>query len=270
MTVDSSPAARLDREAYLDHLARESDRFRAVLAGADPGARVPGCPDWDAADLLWHLGTVQWFWSQVVAQRPRGPEGLTEPERPSGRVALLDFFDEASAALRTALATASPEEPAWSWSADQTVGFVLRRQAHEALVHRLDAEQAAGDETPLDPALAADGVVEVLDVMYGAAPPFGTWSPRDAWVRVDLTDTGHRCWVQVGWFTGTSPGGEVLDGDDIRVVGDPGREPHVVVAGTAADLDAWLWKRRGEDVVTVEGDETVWQRFRTAVSYPVD
>lgn len=270
MSADSTPPARLAAATYLEHLARDSDRFREVLAATEPGTRVPGCPEWDADDLLWHLASVQWFWSQVVARRPAGPEELTEPERPSGRVALLDLFDEATAALRTGLAAASPDEPAWSWSEDQTVGFTVRRQAHEALVHRLDAEQAAGAETPMDPALAADGVVEVLDVMYGAAPPFGSWSPRDAWVRVDLTDTGHRCWVQVGWFTGTSPGGEVLDGDDIRVVGDPGRDPHVVVSGTAADVDAWLWQRRDREVVSIEGDETVWERFLGAVSHPID
>ena len=40
---------------------------------------------------------------------------------------------------------ADPAEPAWTWSAEQTVGFTLRRQAHEALIHRLDAEQTAGD-----------------------------------------------------------------------------------------------------------------------------
>ena len=33
---------------------------------------------------------------------------------------------------------------AWTWSTDQTVGFIVRRQAHEALIHRLDAELTAG------------------------------------------------------------------------------------------------------------------------------
>ena len=51
----------------------ESALFAAALADVDPAARVPACPDWTAADLLWHLGEVQWFWSAVVAGRPAGP-----------------------------------------------------------------------------------------------------------------------------------------------------------------------------------------------------
>ena len=53
------------------------------------------------------------------------------------------------------LEAADPAEEAWNWSDDHTVGFILRRQAHEALVHRVDAELAAGDRTDLDPLLAS-------------------------------------------------------------------------------------------------------------------
>ena len=47
-----------------------------------------------------------------------------------------------------------------AWSTEQTVGFPFRRQAAEALIHRLDAEQTADRVTLLDPELAADGVDE--------------------------------------------------------------------------------------------------------------
>ena len=52
----------------------------------------------------------------------------------------------------------------WSWANDQTAGFSYRRQAHEALIHRLDAELAGGERTAIDARLAADGVGEVLGV----------------------------------------------------------------------------------------------------------
>jgi len=45
---------RLEFPASLDHIRTESTRFRSVLADCDPAARVPACPDWDAADLVWH------------------------------------------------------------------------------------------------------------------------------------------------------------------------------------------------------------------------
>ena len=54
---------------FLEHLASESARFRAVLADAPSGLRVPTCPDWDADDLVWHLADVQWFWGEIAQGR---------------------------------------------------------------------------------------------------------------------------------------------------------------------------------------------------------
>ena len=48
----------------------------SALADCDLDARVPSCPDWNAADLLWHLGAeVQDFWAWVLEHRPDGPDG---------------------------------------------------------------------------------------------------------------------------------------------------------------------------------------------------
>ena len=80
-------------------------------------------------------------------------------------------------ALVAELERADPAEPAWSWSAEQTVGFTFRRQAHEALIHRLDAEQTAGDVTPLDAALASDGVLTSASTSCTAAARRGARSP---------------------------------------------------------------------------------------------
>src|SRR3954453_2148940 len=127
---------------YLAHLAEDSERFAEVLRRVDPGERVPSCPDWNAADLLWHLGEVQWFWSRVIRFRPVHARDLPEPapRRPRDVDALRLFGDRHTADLVQALASAAPEEKAWSWSDDHSVGFTYRRQAHEALIHRLDAE----------------------------------------------------------------------------------------------------------------------------------
>ena len=86
---------RLPAEKYVDLLESESRRFRDVLAGCDPRARVPGCPAWDAADLLWHLGgQVQDFWAWVVTNRQKHPrEGHEEPQRQTSYEELLALFD---------------------------------------------------------------------------------------------------------------------------------------------------------------------------------
>lgn len=257
----------------LDHIRHESRRFRDVLAGCDPAARVPACPDWDAADLLWHLTGVQAFWAKVVRTRPAAPTEETPGlARPTSYDGLLAAFDEQSAALVRELEAAGPDAEAWHWSPVQTVGTSYRRQAHEALIHRLDAEQAAGDVTPLDASLAADGVLELLDVMYGGDPPaWGRVDPSPWLLRVDLTDLGESLWVRPGTFVGTEPeSGRAYDGPHVRVVPDPGASPDAVVAGTAADLDAWLWGRRSAESIDVSGDPAAYGAFRAAVDQPLD
>ncbi len=256
---------------YLDHLRRESHRFREVLGACDPAARVPGCPDWDAADLLWHLAEVQWFWATIIRTRPAGPDELAHPERPATYDGLLAAFDEHSSALVSALAAADPSEPAWTWSSEQSVGFTYRRQAHEALIHRLDAEQTAGQVTTLDPALAADGVLELLDVMYGGKPPWGTFTPLPQHLRIECSDTSGSLWVQLGRFTGTNPrDGAELDETDLLVVPDPGTPADAVISGPAAALDTWLWRRCDDAEVTVQGDREIYDRFREVVDQPLD
>ena len=259
-------------ERYLDHIRTESRRFRDVLADCDPAARVPGCPDWDAADLLFHLAGVQHFWSTIIRQRPEGPEQLEDPARPETYDGLLAFFDESSAALVTALEAADPADPAWSWAPEQTVGFTFRRQAHEALIHRLDAEQAAGQVSALDPRLSADGVLEALDVMFGGKPTWGEFTPGAGLVRFDVTDTGDQVLVRLGLFSGTDPESDTSyhDEEDISVVPDDGTDPDVVVTGDAGALNAWLWRRRDDSGITVAGDEAVYTRFRGIVNNPIN
>lgn len=264
---------RLPPEIYLSHLHAESARFREVLADCDPEARVPSCPDWTAADLLWHLATVQRWWAEVLVARPAQPEEV-EPPRPATYDELLAAYDGWSAELARALETADPAEEAWNWSDDHTVGFILRRQAHEALVHRVDAEQAAGVASELDATLAADGVHEVLDVMFGGCPPWGSWEPGEGLVRVDSTDTGEEFWVRFGIFSGTHPGSgtSYADEEDFHVVAAPEGdvEPDAVVDGPAAALDLWLWHRGGDAEISVAGDEAAYARFRAVVDSPLN
>lgn len=263
---------RLEPEQYLDHIRAESARFRAVLDACDPEARVPSCPDWNATDLAWHLTEVQALWTRAIIDRPTKPDEGARPERPEEYAAILRAFDEHSAALAQALDGVADDEAAWNWSTDQTVGFILRRQAHEALIHRVDAELTAGSPSELPAELAADGVEETLDVMYGFLPPWGSWEALPHYGRIDCTDTGDEFWVQLGLFSGTSPDGEVTEGEeDIHLVAEPDDvEPDFVVDGPAASLDLWLWKRGDDSQLSVAGDREVHGRFLQAVRHPIN
>ncbi|MFE6507924.1 maleylpyruvate isomerase family mycothiol-dependent enzyme [Nocardioides sp. NPDC057767] len=270
---------RLTPTAYLDHIRSESARFRAVLADTDPTAPVPTAPEWTAADLLWHVAAeVQHFWTYVLESRPAEPseETYTELERPEGASYqdLLARFDDLNARFIKTLEQTGPEEPTWSWSQDNTAAFTYRRQAHEILIHRLDAELTAGAVTPLDPALAADGIDELLDVFYGGKPDWASFAGSDHYVRVDAVDTDTQTWVQLGVVSGTRPNGDRLEDEpDLSVVPaekiPAGTEPDVVIEGSAADLDAWLWRRRDDEGIQVTGDDDIYERFRALTNQAI-
>ena len=265
----------LTPDDYLTHLQTETAKFRAALVDADSTASVPTCPDWTAEDLLWHLCTVQHFWADIIVGRPGGPEGVEEPARPEGQPALLALFDEGVARLQAALTDAAATEPAWSWSgnpADQTVAFTQRRQAHEALIHRLDAELVIGKVTDLDPVLAADGVREAMGVMYGGCPPWGTFTPGEQTLRLDCTDTGDEIWVRFGRFTGTDPDDDkVYDEVDLELWNPPtDTEPGAVIDGPAGAMDAWIWSRGDDSALAQTGDPDVLATFRGIISQPIN
>ena len=258
---------------YLAHLRSDSARFAAVLRDAPADAQVPTCPDWQTDDLLWHLAEVQWFWGTIVRDKVDEPQGLRHPERPGDRAGLLAFFDEATTALQSALTETDPAEPRWTWSQDRTAGFIRRRQAHEALVHRVDAELTADvTRTPMDPELASDGVDEALRVMFGGCPPWGRIDLEpDATLRVRATDTGVSWLVTLGRFVGMSPEGKGYDEPSIVVAdGDNGGPAAATVEGTAADLDCWIWGRPTSQDLFRTGDEHLHARFQEIVNVGVD
>jgi uncharacterized protein (TIGR03083 family) len=179
----------------LDHLAaveREGSRFSAVLAGADLALPVPGCPDWTLADLCVHLGRVHRW---AAANASGGGERGTRPGDPEPGTDLRRWYADGLADLLRVLSDA--DEPAWTFVGPATVGWWQRRMALETLVHRVDAEAAAGVRTALDPALAADGVAEVVDVLHPARLTASAAAPPAAEL-VLATEDGSRRWVVGG------------------------------------------------------------------------
>jgi uncharacterized protein (TIGR03083 family) len=255
---------------YLGHLASSSARFVDVLAQAPAGARVPTCPDWDADDLLWHLGQVQWFWAAIVGRgltAEADVEALARPPRPGSRVELCRHFYHASGDLQRNLRDTSPDTPAWTWSHEQTVGFILRRQAHEALIHRLDAELTTGDRTRMDAELSTDGVDEALEFMGSGIAPRGPFPPERAnTVQVRTSDTDRAWLVTLGLPSGTHDG---RAGDEPHVpfvvspgvTSDAGQCAAATMSGTAADLDCLLWHRPTTGKIERAGDPLVLGRL---------
>ena len=239
---------------FLAHVRAESSRFGEVLRDADPSARVPTCPDWNADDLLYHLAEVFDNWTRVVRDGRPGDE-IEPPERPADHAGLVELYDQATAALLDVLETTPGDQPMWSWVADEvTVDWLPRRMAHEALIHRLDAELTVDALSDVDAALATDGIPEVLYYFYGWHPAWGDVNPGPALGRLTASDTGQEWLVRIDTWSGQSPNtGKSYEGENFLSLVTDG-EPSYFVTATARDLDAWLWSRPQLSPPTIEGD----------------
>jgi uncharacterized protein (TIGR03083 family) len=249
---------------YVEAVRGESARFASALAGAILTDPVPSCPDWEVADLIWHLTEVQYFWASIVENLLEEPEEIPPFGRPNPRL-LLEAFEEQSARLGNALEARQPDDRCWSWHDDgHSVGWVRRRQAHEALIHRVDAELAAGKSSELDTDLAADGVDEIFRFSLDLEnlPDWATYEPDGTTATVALSD-GSASWsMNFGRFLGSSPvSGNTYDIPALKLASLQGL-PDAVIRGEPADLDLWLWGRGPLDPLSIDGDQSIAEKLR--------
>ena len=243
------------RPDHLAHLRSESARFHAAVASLDPSTLVPTCPDWTVADLAWHITEGQHFWATLIDERRTDLAGYERPDRPGDHDTLLALGPATTARLVDLLATTDDDVSVWTWhDTNHTVGFVRRRQAHEALIHRLDAETAAGTRTPIDPELATDGVLEGLEWIFGGLPIWASIETPGPTGLLSTTDTGATWHVEVPRWGGVNPESGTTYRDEPTVLVRDGGEPGFRVRASAADLDAWLWRRPTVGPIEVSGD----------------
>jgi uncharacterized protein (TIGR03083 family) len=219
----------MDHMDYVARLGRELAAFGACLGG-DLSAPVRHCGDWTVYDLANHLGGGN-LWAAAAVTEQRGDYQAAPAPRDPAQLAA--WFSGTGEVLLAALGT-DPSAPAWTIAPPPTAGFWQRRRAQETLVHRWDAEHALGVAGPLDPALADDGIAEVIDTMLPRQVRLGrTAAPAHA-VGLHATDTGSR-----------------------RVLGpDAPGDPVATASGTAADLLLLLWDRlaAGDPAIAWDGD----------------
>ncbi len=239
---------------YMQIVRSESARFYDLVAATDSSLAVPTCPGWSVADLTWHLAEVQYFWAAIVGRLLLEPGSIPDLERPRDE-ALPDLFREQSQRVVEALQRRNPADECWSWhKSGDTVGWVRRRQAHEALIHRVDAELAAGNVPAIGENIAADGVEEVLSVYLDAGdlPEWATFHGDGSSARLRLDD-GASWTMLLGRFTGTSPQSGTTYDEPAMCLSDLDATPDVELNGSASSLDLWLWGRGPVDDIEVVG-----------------
>ncbi|MBI4884682.1 MAG: maleylpyruvate isomerase family mycothiol-dependent enzyme [Actinobacteria bacterium] len=235
----------MEPKAHLSALDRDGAAFAEACEAAGLAVAVTSCPGWSTADLLWHLTEVHHFWCTIVGERRSTWEGYERPSRPRD-LDLLAIYRAGLAELRSVLAAVDPAQSNWTWSADQSAGFVVRRMAQETAVHRWDAEWAAKRDVPIESTLASDGIDEFLthmigDVADGAQPTGGS-------VHIHCTDTAGEWTLRPTESTGLAVAREHSKGD-------------VAMRGAASEILLVLWRRRELARLDVVGDHDVAQRL---------
>jgi hypothetical protein len=184
------------------------------------------------------------------------------------------LLDRSYSDLVGELTTRNPADRGGTWYAlDPTVGFWFRRMAQESVIHRVDAEYAAGAAVfPIPDDLAVDGVDELLRVFV--AYSVAAWS--DYFEQALAGSPGRTIKFVASatadspaatWLARTSPGQLTVEGgpDETAAADTPA---DVTVSGAPADLLLWAWNRQspGEPSrVTIAGDRDALAEYQRCV-----
>lgn len=252
-TTSTTAYAGLTAADYLGNLRADTARILDLIAdekGLD--APVPACEGWTVRHAVEHTGSV--FSHKTVGmsatERPTDPAQWSHG--PAEGQSLADWFRERSDEIVATLEAKGSDTPCWSWHEDhQDTGFWHRRMAQEAVVHRVDIEAGYGVVSPVDHDMALDGVDEVLDWFLAfQAEDVGPDGPGRGTV---LVRTGDQVWRVV------------LTADDVELIRAPG-QADALVTGEASELLLWLWGRRPDSAVVIEGDTALVAAMRARLA----
>jgi uncharacterized protein (TIGR03083 family) len=251
---------RLTHERYEAEFEAETARLGAAVSGQESGARVLTCPEWTVRDLVTHVGTGHRWATTIVGERLAAPPPFPTVAAPEEPAAWPDWLAGGARGLVEAIRQAGPDCPVWTWQADRSAGFWLRRMAHDLLVHRFDAELTGGGPADVAPDLAADGVSDMLDCVTTLSGPgspaasFRKLAGSGETIQLLATDPGLG--AGGAWLVERVPEGARWRHDQVRAdvtVRAPARDllllvnrrldpagPAVAVAGDEALLAYWL------------------------------
>jgi uncharacterized protein (TIGR03083 family) len=242
----------MDFDEHLVAIRREGAALSDAARAAGVDAPVPSCPKWTVADLLGHLGRIHRWVAGLLNDRATDRGAHWSASAPPPDDELLDWFAGGVPLLADALAAAGPDASVWTWTNDHTGGFWARRQSIETAVHRVDGQLAGGGFTPVDTALAVDGIDELFDLL-----PF--WPSADR-VRGNGETLHFHCTDADGeWLVRLHP-------DRLDVTREHGKGD-VAARGSASDLLLFVYGRIPPDRLNVFGDAGLLAHWRELVNW---
>jgi uncharacterized protein (TIGR03083 family) len=260
-TADGVYTNAFDAPEYLQILESESRLLLIAADGHRRGDEVAFCPGWTVRDLVTHVGWV-YRWVSVIVGEARielpnkeESQGLHDPH-PDDDSGVMARLSTAATLVLDTLRRAPQDLTCWTtWATSSNPrDFWVRRMVHEALIHRVDAQNAGGGcgvrgiDLPLPVTL--DGIDEM---MVGFA---GRYAKRlrhrqAATLALRTTETGHRWWVRI-----SSEAPEFGRGR-------PPHEADTLIQGPAGEILLWLWNRRALQGLEVVGESHLpdtWSR----------
>ncbi len=248
---------QLTADRYAAEIETSTAGLAEILAEHDQSLPIPTCPEWTLRQLVTHVGRAH-RWAAEIA-RTRSDAAIPFREVPDGR--LPDGRAEQTAWLNAGAARIvdavreAGGDLVWSFTGPTPAGFWIRRMAHETLVHRADAQLAAGAEPEpvIEAEIAADAIDEWLTLLsrgiLGDAGDRTKALTAEAGLHIHATDDvlGGRG----EWMVRHDAGGLTVEPSHGK--GD------AALTGPAASLLLVLMRRRpvSDPAVTVYGDSTL-------------
>jgi uncharacterized protein (TIGR03083 family) len=155
----------LTHNRYETEFEAETERLAGVAVGLAPQSPVPTCPEWTVRDLVTHVGRGHRTATELVAGRQAHLLPFSTADAPDDPAAWPGWLAAGARGLAETIREVGPGQQVWTWQADRTAGFWLRRMLHDELIHRFDVELTAGRLGPVAPDLAADGVSDILETV---------------------------------------------------------------------------------------------------------
>lgn len=229
-----------------------ADAVSAPAAGDDLSAPVPTCGDWTVRDLAAHLGrvhrrvtaTIETGADQMLDRDAEVPDGVP----PDSRDEVATWLLRGAAALAGTFRASGPDRQVGGFGRPTTIAWWERRQLHETLVHRLDAELAVGLEPLADvaPELAVDGIAEWYDLLTDFRSGSRRVRGSGETIHLHVTDAPDG-----EWLVRRGPEGVAITREHVKA--------DVAVRGRAVDLLAVVTGRAELGHVEVFGDPAVAQ-----------
>jgi len=212
-------------------VAEEAGRSLIASAEKDLDANVPKCPEWNNSELLDHMKMVWWFGASQIAAGDQTVRTIPSDEMKDSPLSQLEH-------LLSTFQIKDFSSPCWSWTANKTVGFWVRRMAHENTVHNWDAEETSGARSPISNLLALDGIEEKLFLIKESDASFPNKS-----IHLHCTDCEGE------WMVSASNG-------DLEITREHGKGD-AAVRGKAEDILLYLWGRGQENLECFGDEETI-------------